>query len=213
MDLDLGSLDEPLEIPHAFETDLHCVVVANYTLTLEGIDRSEEEELAKIDKDFAREDFETVRSMTSDLQNFYDDLRQAARRLALVGLVTRLQHWIGGFAKQMKATPCKAKQTGYNSTVANQIAALNKLLGIGPVPEMFFEDLATARDSIIHADSRAEWKHNGSLRKVADHYRNAYEDMDLSEEQLKDAIQKATQQVKWYDEKIHGAAMRVGTVI
>jgi hypothetical protein len=121
MDLDLGSLDEPLEIPHAFETDLHCVVVANYTLTLEGIDRSEEEELAKIDKDFAREDFETVRSMTSDLQNFYDDLRQAARRLALVGLVTRLQHWIGGFAKQMKATPCKAKQTGYNSTVANQI--------------------------------------------------------------------------------------------
>jgi hypothetical protein len=78
---------------------------------------------------------------------------------------------------------------------------------------MFFEDLATARDSIIHADSRAEWKHNGSLRKVADHYRNAYEDMDLSEEQLKDAIQKATQQVKWYDEKIHGAAMRVGTVI
>jgi hypothetical protein len=212
MDPDLSSLDEPLEMPHAFETDLHCVVVANYALTLEGIDRSEEEELAKIDKDFAHEDFETVRSMTAQLQNFYDDLRQAARRLALVALVTRLQHWIGGFAKQVKATPCKTKQTGCNSTLANQIAALNKILGIGPIPEIFFEDLATARDSIIHADSRAEWDYHGSPRKVADHYRNAYEDMDLSEEQLKDAIQKAAQQVKWYDERIQGA-IRGGTVI
>src|SRR5260370_18261000 len=99
---DLSRLDEPLEIPHAFETDLHCVVVANYALTLEGIDRSEEEELAKIDKDFAHEDFETVRSMTAQLQNFYDDLRQAARRLALVALVTSLQHWIGGISKRIK---------------------------------------------------------------------------------------------------------------
>lgn len=205
MDPDLSSLDEPLEIPHAFETDLHCVVVANYALTLEGIDRSEEEELAKSDKDFAHEDFETVRSMTAPLQNFYDGLRQAARRLALVALVTRLQHWIGGFAKQMKAIPCKTKHTGYNSTLANQIGALNKILGIGPIPEIFFEDLATARDSIIHADSRAEWKHNGSLRKVADHYRTPYGDVDLSEEQLKDAIQKAIQQVKWYDEKMYAA--------
>jgi hypothetical protein len=212
MDLDLGSTadDELLEIPHAFETDLHCVVVANYALTLEAIDRSEEEELTKIDEGFANENSETVRSIAGQLQNFYEDLRQAARRLALVGFVTRLQHWIGGFAKQMKATPCKTKQTGYNSTLANQIAALNKLLGIGPVPEIFFEDLATARDSIIHADSRAEWEYNGSLRKVADHYRNAYGDVDLSEEKLEDAIQKATQQVKWYDERIPGAATPIG---
>jgi hypothetical protein len=201
MDLDLGSLDEPLEISHEFEIDLNCVVVANHALTLEGIDRSENEELAKIEEGFAHEDFETVRSITLHLQNFYEDIGQAARRLALVGLVTRLQHWIGRFAKQTKAKPYKAKQTG----LANQIAALNKILGSGPIPEIFFEDLATARDSIIHADSKAEWKHNGSLRKVADHYRNAYEDVDLSEEQLKDAIQKATQQVKWYDEKMYAA--------
>ena len=62
--------------------------------------------------------------------------------------------------------------------------------------------VAAARDSIIHADSRAEWKHNGSPRKVAGHYRTPYGDVNLSDEQLKDAIQKTIQQVKWYDEKM-----------
>ena len=198
-DLDLSGLDEPQEIAHEFKIDLNCVVIANHDLTLKAIDGSEDEELAKFEDSLTPENYELLRSITGHMQNFYEDLRQAARRLALVALVTRLQHWIVRFAKQTKI---KCDNT-YNSQLGNQVAALNKLLGIGPVPEVFFEDLAAVRDSIIHADSRAEWQYHTKPRKVADHYRNAYGDVELTEEQLKEAIQKVTRQVIWYDEKLH----------
>jgi hypothetical protein len=198
-DLDLSGLDEPLNIPHEFEIDLNCVVTANHDLTLKAIDRSEDEELAKIDDNFPQENYETLRSITGHMQNFFQDLREAARRLAFVGLVTRLQHWIGRFLKQAKVKPDKV----YDSQLANQIAALNKFLGVGPVPEMFFEDLAMVRDSVIHADSRAEWKYRSKPRRVADHYRNAGGDVELTEEQLQEAIKKASQQVRWYDERLN----------
>ena len=202
MELDWGSLeDEIQEIAHDFEIDLNCVVVANHALTLEGIDRAEDIELTKIQEGFAHEDYETVRSITGHLQNFYEDLRQAANRLALVGLVTRLQHWTDRFVIQTKV---KSERV-YDSLLANEIAALNKFLGVGPIPEMFFQDLVTARDSIIHADSKAEWLYHGSLRKVADHHRNGF-DVEITKEQLADAVQKAAQQVKWYDEKMHATS-------
>ena len=162
MDIDWNSLDEPQKMSHEFEIDLNCVVVVNHALTLEGIDRSEDEELAKIDEGFGHEGFETVRSITLHLQNFYDDLRQAARRLAFVALVTRLQHWIGRFARQTNIKPSKA----YDSLLTNQIAALNERFGAGPISETFFEELATVRDCVVHADSRAEWTYKGRLRKV-----------------------------------------------
>jgi len=200
MELDLSSLEEPQEIPHEFEIDLNCIVVTNHALTLEGINRSEDEELAKIEEGFAHEDFETVRSITGYLQNFYEDLRQAAHRLALVGLITRLQHWVERFAEQTNVKKDKIR----DSLLANQIEALNKLLGPGPTPVSFFQDLVTVRDSIIHADSKAEWEHNGKPRRVANHYRNAF-DVELNEEHLKEAVQKTTEQVKWYDEKINAS--------
>ncbi len=194
-DLDALELDDaPFEIPHEFELDLNCVVVANHRLTMEGIDRSEDEGLDEIDV----EDFETQNSITNHLHNFYDDLRRAARRLALVELVTRLQHWIRRLVKELKLKPDKV----YESQLANLFDALNKALGIGPVPIAFFEDLVRVRDSVIHADSKAEWEHNGKARRVADEYRNAYGDVELTEEQLQDAIHKAVQQVKWYDQNL-----------
>jgi len=194
-DLDALELDDaPFEIPHEFELDLNCVVVANHRLTMEGIDRSEDEGLDEIDV----EDFETQNSITNHLHNFYDDLRRAARRLALVELVTRLQHWIRRLVKELKLKPDKV----YESQLANLFDALNKALGIGPVPIAFFADLVRVRDSVIHADSKAEWEHNGQARRVADEYRNAYGDVELTEEQLQDAIHKAVQQVKWYDQNL-----------
>ena len=48
---DLSGLDEPLEIPHEFEIDLHNLVVENLGLTLGAIDRSEEEFLANLPSD------------------------------------------------------------------------------------------------------------------------------------------------------------------
>jgi hypothetical protein len=194
MDLDLSGLDELQDIPHDFEIDLNCVVVANYGFTLEAIDRSEDQELSKIDEGFGHEGREIVNSIMSHQQNFYEDLRQAVRRLALVALVTRLQHWIGRFVKQLKVNPGRPN-------LANQLEALNKTLGVGPVPVLFFEELVTVRDSIIHADSRTEWTYQRIPRRVSYQYSNPYGDVELSDEQLKDAIQKAIQQVKWYDQK------------
>src|ERR1700730_4567694 len=57
------------------------------------------------------------------------------------------------------------------------------------------------RHSIVHADSRAEWKY-GRDRAVADEFKGTFGDVDLTDEQLKDATNKAIQQVKWYDEKM-----------
>ena len=203
MDLDLSSLDEPLAIPHEFEIDLHCVVVANHRFTLEAIDRSEDEDLKSIQEGFELEDHATITSMMSHHQNFYDDLRQAACRLAVVALVTRLQHWIGRFMAQLKVPTSKGRQ----SKLAKQLEALNNRLGVGPVPVVFFENIVTVRDSVIHGDSRAEWEFDGP-RRVADEYRNPSGDVELTDDQLKESIQKAIQQVKWYDEKMHSIVTR-----
>src|ERR1700739_4104117 len=88
--------DEEIEIPHDFEIDLNCVITANHSLTMEGIERTEDKALDDIYEGF--ENRETVNSIAGQAQNFYDDLRRTARLLALVGLVTRLQHWISRFA-------------------------------------------------------------------------------------------------------------------
>jgi hypothetical protein len=85
--------------------------------------------------------------------------------------------------------------------LANQLEALNKALGIGPEPVLFFENIATLRDSIVHGDSRAEWEFCGP-RRVSDVYVNSSGDVELTDAQLKHAITKAVQQVKWYDEKM-----------
>jgi len=202
MELDISSLDEPQEIAHEFEIDLNCVVVVNHKLTLEAIDRTEDEDLAGFEKGFAPEtDPETIRSIVSYAQNFYEDLRVAALRLAMVALVTRLQHWIERFVKQLKLKPDRF----HDSILSNQMESLNKTLGVGPVPVTFFDGLVRVRDAVIHNDSRAEWEFNGKPRKVADEYKSAYDNVEVTEEQLKEAIEKATQQVIWYDNKLQSS--------
>ena len=134
----------------------------------------------------------------SHLQSGYDELRKAANRLALVGLVTRLQHWIGRFVKLRNLKTNKTK----NSMLVDQLEILNKTLGCGPVAISFFEDLVNARDSIIHADARAEWKYRNDDKKVSAQFRNSWGEVELSEEQLKDAVEKAILQVSWYDEQL-----------
>jgi len=150
------------------------------------------------------EDYEIVRSITGPVQNFYDDLRIAAGRLAVVGLVTRFQHWITRFVQRRKL----GLEKGEKPRLVKQLNALNEDLGMGPVSVEVFENLVGVRDSVIHGDSRAEWEHNGRVRKVADEYRNAYGDVEITEEQLKEAIEKAVRQVKWYDEKLYAATQK-----
>jgi hypothetical protein len=194
--IDWDALDEPQEIAHDFEIDLHMLVTANHEFTIAAIDREEDEELSKIDGEFHLESHEVIYSIKGQLQNTYDDFRRAARLLALVGLVTRLQHWISRFAQRRNLTSVKQSKPR-EPTLVTQLNALNRDLGDGPVSVDFFEKIVTLRDSVIHGDSQMEW----GGRKVAEEYRSA-QGADLSEEQLKEAIQKAIAQVKYYDEKI-----------
>jgi hypothetical protein len=193
-----SALEEPQEIAHEFEIDLYNAVTPNHNAMLEGIDREEDSEMLDIQDGFRHEGHETVSSMLGYLQNGYDERRQKSRLSAVVIVVTRLDHWISRFAGNLKVKPTRGNKNG----LANLIEALNNALSDGPVPVKFFEDLAELRHSVVHADSRTEWDFKGQRRRVADCYRNACGDVELSEEQLKEAIQKTIEQVKWYDEQI-----------
>jgi hypothetical protein len=189
----LGLSDEHQNIAHEFEVDLNCLVIVNHKLTLEGIARAEQEDVSKFD---LRD--EDQRSMASYVENFYEDLRYTAHNLAVVGLVTRLQHWIGRYASEL---PTKRKTD--RSSLTKELRMLNERLGDGPVPISFFKELVNVRDSVIHADSRPEWEYPPCKpRRVADCYRNSYGGVKLEEEQLKEAFANSIKQVVWYDENL-----------
>jgi hypothetical protein len=190
--------DEPVEISHEFEVDLACMIVANHRLTLEAITRQEDHELENIHKDPLL-DADELGSFMSYVQTGYDDRRRAANNLALVALVTRFHHWLTRLIRRLPATANPYSQ----QSVPKELSILTSALGHGPVaPLTFFEDLAEVRHSIIHADAQAEWEYGGVKRKVADSYRNAWSEVEISEEQLTEAVAKAIEQVKWYDDKL-----------
>jgi hypothetical protein len=195
---DLDALESDLfEIPHDFEIDLNCLVVMNHRFTLQGIDREEDEQLEMIGGSKSQNDQEAVRSLQSWLQGQYDDLRRSANNQAAVALVTRVQHWIGRLAKKIPGKPKREE-----SKLISELNHLNEYVSEGPVPVAFFTDLVNVRDSLIHGDSKAEWDdHHGIRRRVADCYKNAYPDTQVSEAQLAEAIAKATQLVKCYTTK------------
>lgn len=191
-DSDNELLNTPIEVEHPFATEINVLVTANHQLTVNGIAKLEEYEIAEIRETLGGEDHDVVESQIRWQQGFYDEMRKAANHLAVVGLVTRFQHWIAEFVRvrQMKI-----------STLCKNLESLNAALGeAGPVPVLFFEGLVTARDSVIHADSKAEWEHNRP-RRVPKDYRND-DELEVTEDQLKEAIEKAIRQVKWYDGKL-----------
>ena len=56
-------MDEVQEIPHDFEIDLHNLVVANHSFTMEAIDKSEDEDFSKIEEGLAHAEREDSRSV------------------------------------------------------------------------------------------------------------------------------------------------------
>lgn len=182
-----------LALPHDFEVEIRCLVTENHQITQRGIQQCEHECISHLEKELAGEDQEMVSSAIRDAETFFEDLQRAANHTALVALVTRLDHWTRKFAKQLSLK---------RSPVVRAMKALNVRLGAAPIPVQFFEDIVTARDSVIHHDSDAQWKHQGKIHRVADKYANAYGKLDLTEQQLREAIDNVTMQVKWYDEQI-----------
>ena len=193
-DLDIDQVDE---IAHWFELDISALVATNHQLVIDAIANLEAQEIAQTKEMLGDQEWEVVDSTVRFQESFYRSLRRAAHHLALVGLVTRFQHWIDQLAIQ---SAIRSSRNG-DSKVIDQLVALNASLGAGPVPIPFFADSVTARDSIVQADSKAQWQHHGKLRTVADRYRNG-SDLELTDDELKEAIAKAIQQVKWYDARV-----------
>jgi hypothetical protein len=183
-------LDEtPMEVSHPLEVEFHHLIIENHRLILEGISRIEKEELVGLD------DEDEIRYQ----QRYFDDLRIAAHNLALVAVVTRLDHWAKRHCENLKLKPQKPKGKKLKAPLVQKLEMLNGKLGTA-VPLLFFEDLITARDSVIHGDSQAEWiDHRNEKRKIAEKYGSWR--LELTEEQLAEAVANTLKQLMWYDEQ------------
>src|ERR1700678_3766782 len=190
-DSDTSRLDEIQEIPHEFVIELHHLVTTNHALVLQAINADEDAELAKHYSD----DDEVQRSIESGLQYFYETLRRAANNLAAVALVTRVQHWMNKFADRIKVEPGRG--------LVRAFRVLTAKVGAGPVPVEFFEKLVTVRDSVIHGDGQKTWEHSpGTTRTVAQEYVNPYDETEIREDQLKEAVAKSIEQVEWFHTRL-----------
>jgi hypothetical protein len=191
------SLSEVIEDAHEFAVDLNYLVIANHKFTMEGIKRAEDEALTGLQDSLKYEtDRDIVSSIICHEENFFDNLRVAARNLAVVGLVTRLQHWAGAYARRIDPT----REAG--QSVQKELSFLNSQLGAPPIETSFFLKLAEVRHSVIHADSQPRWTHLGKARSVDPRYApNGYR-VEVEDEYLEDAVAKAITQIKWYDEKL-----------
>jgi hypothetical protein len=188
-------LDQPVPVIHPFMVDLTRVVLANHHFAMTELNRAEQEDREQLERALnAGEDSEVVSNRLSRLEDGFEQFRQAANQLALVGVLTRLHHWIRQFVGE-RAGPIDAG-------LGKQLNYLNGQLGVGPVPLEFFRDLSAVRNSIVHADSSAEWKYEGKTRKVAPRYKNVFGRVEFSETHLAEAYTKAVEQVTWYDERI-----------
>lgn len=187
------SEEEPSEMSHDFEIDLNTIVTANRGFALEGIQRELKDNLARASD---REEMLYVESL-------YEDLRRAANSLAVVALVTRFHHWVTKFVRRLPSAPNDYSQQALDK----ELQKLNEL-GKPPIPNKFFTDLAEFRHSVIHADSRAEWKYwenrgrKHVVRSVANQYRNAFGESEISDEQFENAVANAIQQIKWYEGRL-----------
>jgi hypothetical protein len=177
------------------------LVKINHELTIAGIDQLERDGIAETRENFG--DRDVVDSLIRDHEVFCDDLRKAANHLAAVGLVARLQHCVEALVK--KPGVDRPAKTPRSSKLCGDLEKLNASLGDGPIPVEFFDQLVTARDSIIHNDSKATWQFKGAQREIANCYRNfagEYGELEMTEAHLNEAIEKAIAQVKWYTGKL-----------
>jgi hypothetical protein len=182
------------ELPHPFVEEAEWLVRKNHSLVLESIARLEKHEISKLCKEMA--DAPELASEIAYAESIADDLRDAANQLALVSLVTRLQHWINVLVKDL------GKTNGGTGLVPN-LRTLNNSLGESGVKVDYFADLVTVRDSVIHADSQVEWSYNDTTRRVPDRYTDTNTgELNFTESHLWEAIEISIKQVKWYDKRL-----------
>lgn len=141
-------------------------------------------------------DRDTIFSILDAHENYYDDLRVAARNLALVGLVVRLHHWAAAYARRIDGGRTADKP------LETELGFLNSKLGKPPVPTEFFRKLVDVRDSVIHANSLPQWTYRDKPRLVDARFAPEGYRVAVSDEDLAEALEKAITLIKWYDERL-----------
>jgi hypothetical protein len=190
---------EPIEFPHGFDLEIGLFVLTNYTHTLHGIEKDEQETLEKI-----QGASDAVHLVENEIYGYFEQLRVASIHLALVGLVIRLEHWANDFKRAVPSESGDTSPSCHESTLARDLDMLNGCLGKAPVSVDFFEHLAFARNSVVHGDSKASWLDEKGKRKHVDkRYASDFGELKFAEEELNEAVERARQLVKWYDEKLH----------
>ena len=185
------------ELPHPFVEEAEWLVVKNHELVMDSIARLEKAEFSRLYKEMPNApELDSELAYTTSMA---DNLRNAANQLALVSLVTRLQHSINVFVKDVGG------RNGAPGLVPN-LKLLNRRLGESPIAVTFFADLVSVRDSVIHADSMIEWIHNDEMRRVPERYANTVTgEVNFGESDLREAVEVSIRQVKWYDERLDGS--------
>lgn len=185
-----------IETRHPFEEEVEWFLETNHRLLLESITNTQQKEEAALWENKSAEEPALVHADILDSRDFANSLRDAATSLTLVGLVTRLQHWISIFAEEL--TKENAKDRG----LVRNLKTLNERTGSGLVPIEFFQGLSTVRNSIVHADSQVEWSYQGKQQRVHEQYINASGELDFKETDLHEAMKNSIAQVKWYDDRL-----------
>lgn len=190
--------DTPTEQgPHEFEIDVLCLVSVNHNLTVQAI--AEDEERLREERWEEREtytDEEFYREMLTSDENFYGDLRVAARSQAVVSLVTRMQHWASKYARRLD----KNREP---KSLKKEFEFLNaQIKKDGPEEVAYFVELVDLRDSVVHADSKPHWKYQGKNRSVVPRYAPNSWRVEISENDLQYAVAKAIKQMLWYDDQL-----------
>lgn len=186
------SLQNEVEVAHLFEQDLRRTVLISWEYALQEIERQEDEAVAAREAELALEDYEVVSDAISHERVAFEDYKQSANQLALVGLITRFQHWINRTVSHNPHAPIKG-----GSLLRKQLEFLDQNLGPGPTPPAFFIDAETARDSVIHGDSQAEWLRGTETRSVDKRYRNAYGQVSISQDQVEELATKCIKHLIW----------------
>lgn len=197
--------NEIIEVTHAFEAELNTLVMSSLRFSLEGIARAEEEEIERMSE--ALEDLDVQNSHAWHVELYYSKMRTAAHNFALVGLVTRLQHWVERFVRLNKVKPEGEKN---DHRLCKCLHGLNKAVNATPpIAVEFIDGLVTARDSVIHGDSKSTWfdEPHQKQRSVAQRF-DDFGDLNVSQSDLEDAVQKSTQLVSWYESSLEKAGMK-----
>lgn len=197
---------EPVEVTHDFKVDISLFVTANFELTIGAINQDEARAGREAKNSVKGEtDPDVISEILYRDDSYYDDRRVAARNMALVGLLIRLQHWAAAYARRID----HKRKSG--NPLRAELDFLNANLGKALVGPEYFQRLTDARDSIVHANAQPHWAYRSprskksSLRSVdsryvPEGYRVAIGDADLAE-----AVHKSIALIKWYDEKLTAA--------